>query len=387
MAGLSQENIADEADHLANGSVKVTQWSHSPSAYDFRSDTLTTPTTRMLEAIAATTLQDDVYQEDPTTKHLESFVADLTGKEAGLFVMSGTMGNQVAIRAQLPLPPASVVCDTRCHIACWEAGGISAMTGASLVRILPANGRYLTLEEVQEAAELDTNIHLSQTKLISLENTLNGMIMPLEECRRISHWARSQGLRLHLDGARLWEVAASGAGSVKEYCELFDSISLCFSKGLGAPVGSIIVSTKEVIARSRHIRKMYGGGIRQAGVLTAAARVAVEDTFLSGRLKACHDQAHQIAKIWEDLGGKLTHPVETNMVWFDIKAAGVSANDFVAQAEKAGLRLSGGRLVVHYQTGEDAVKRVEQLAQNVLRGKTIDGEVQHDTQKMQLETE
>lgn len=341
----------------------------------------------MLEAIAGTTLQDDVYQEDSTTSNLESFVADLAGKESGLFVLSGTMGNQVGIRAHLGAPPHSVVCDTRCHIACWEAGGISALCGAQLNRVKPANGRYITLDEVQEATVLDDNVHHCPTKLISLENTLDGMIMPLDEVRRISAWARQHSILLHLDGARLWEVIASGAGSLKEFCECFDSISLCFSKGLGAPIGSIIVGSRAWVQRARHIRKFYGGGLRQSGVVTAAARVAVEDTFLSGKLKATHDRAKQIAAIWVRHGGKLTNPVETNMVWLDLRSAGISADDLVNEGQKLGLRLGGGRLVVHYQIGDEAVERIEQLAKVVLKGEQSHGSVEHDAKKMQIETE
>ncbi|QIW97741.1 hypothetical protein AMS68_003259 [Peltaster fructicola] len=387
MSTMSQERIQNEAKHLSNGTVRVNEWSKAGAAFDLRSDTMTTPTTRMLEAIAATTLQDDVFQEDPTTNRLEAFIAELTGKESALFVLSGTMGNQVSIRAHLGAPPHSVVCDTRCHIACWEAGGISALCGAQLNRIKPANSRYVTLEEVQEATELDDNIHLCPTKLISLENTLDGMIMPLEEVRRISAWAKEKGVLLHLDGARLWEVIASGAGELKDFCECFDSISLCFSKGLGAPIGSIIVGPKAWRERARHIRKFYGGGLRQAGVVTAAARVAVEDTFIGGKLKACHDRARRIASIWEQHGGKLTNAVETNMVWFDLKRAGISVDDFVAAGQQVGLRLGGGRLVVHYQIGEEAVQKIEELAKVVLKGEQNIGNVEHDVQKMQIETE
>lgn len=348
---------------------------------------MTTPTTRMLEAIAATTLQDDVFQEDPTTNSLEAYIARLTGKESALFVLSGTMGNQVSIRAHLGAPPHSVVCDTRGHIACWEAGGISALCGAQLNRVTPKNGRYMTLEEVEQATELDDNIHLCPTKVISLENTLDGMVVPLSECQRISSWAREHDLLLHLDGARLWEAVAAGAGSLKDYCACFDSVSLCFSKGLGAPIGSIIVGQKAWRERARHIRKYYGGGLRQAGVVTAAARVAVEDTFTSGKLQACHDRAKRIAAIWEHCGGMLAKPVETNMVWLDLKGSNIPVDVLIAEGEKLGLRLLGGRLVVHYQVSDDAVAKFEKLAQVLLRGASGNGEITHDVEKMKIDTE
>jgi len=255
----------------------------SPSGYNISAeqsnmnclpgDVVTTPTSRMLAAIASTTLLDDVFQQDPTTLDLEAFCASLTGKEAGLLVLSGTMGNQVSIRTHLGGPPHSIICDHRSHILEWEAGGVASLCGALVKPMVPKNGRYVTLEDVKRVAVTSKDIHACPTKLISLENTLNGMILPLEECQRISAWAKEQGILLHLDGARLWEAVAAGAGSLKDYCVCFDSISLCFSKGLGAPIGSVIVGTQAFRERARWIRKSIGGGLRQAGVVTAAARV------------------------------------------------------------------------------------------------------------------
>lgn len=337
----------------------------------------------MLDAIASTTLLDDVFQEDPTTINLETFIADLTGKEAALLVLSGTMGNQVAIRAHLNAPPHSVVCDYRSHIYCHEAGGVSSLCGAVMRVVRPSNGKYMTLEDVQKETVMSNDVHTCPTKLISLENTLNGIVTPLEECRRISKWAREHNLIMHLDGARLWEAVAAGAGSLKEYSDCFDSMSLCFSKGLGAPIGSIIVGTKAFIQRSRWIRKTIGGGLRQAGVVTAAARVSVEDTFLGGKLAATHERARHVAKLWEGYGGKTANPVETNMVWFDLEAAGVSVAKFIELGEKAGLRLRGGRLVVHYQIGDEAVRRLESVMQAIFKGKQLNGDVVHGAEKLQ----
>lgn len=283
----------------------------------------------MLEAITATTLADDVFQEDATTNDLEKLIISLTGKEAALFVLSGTMGNQVAIRTHLQGPPHSVVADHRAHIIEWEAGGVASLCGALCKGAIPSNGKYLTLEDVQNAVDLREDVHGCPTKLISLENTLGGVIYPIEEIRRISDWAHEYGIIMHLDGARLWEAVAAGAGSLADYCAYFDSVSLCFSKGLGAPVGSMIVGTRAFRERARWIRKSIGGGIRQAGVLTAAARVAVEDTFLGGKLQACHERARQIAALWERYGGRTSHAVETNMVWLDVEAAGITVDKFV----------------------------------------------------------
>ena len=338
----------------------------------------------MLAAITSTTLLDDVFQSDPTTNNLENFLADLTGKDAALLVLSGTMGNQVSIRTHLLAPPHSVLTDHRAHIMEYEAGGVASLCGALVKTIEPKNGKYLTLEDVQKKAVISDNVHACPTRLISLENTLAGIILPLKECQRISAWAKENDIIVHLDGARLWEAVASGAGSLKDYCACFDSISLCFSKGLGAPIGSIIVGTHAFIKRALWIRKSIGGGLRQAGVVTAAARVAVEDTFLGERLKASHERARRIGELWEGYGGVTTNPVETNMVWFDLEAAGVSAERFVEMGELVGVRVMGGRLVVHYQIGEEAVRRLERLMQAIFQGRELNGKVEIGAEEMEI---
>ena len=327
----------------------------------------------MLEAIASTTLLDDVFQQDPTTLNLESFVAELTGKEAGLLVLSGTMGNQVNIRAHLQGPPHSVVSDHRAHILMYEAGGVSSLCGAMTKPVIPSNGRYVTLEDLIPHVVLSEDIHSCPTKLISLENTLNGIIMPLAECQRISAWARERGIIMHLDGARIWEAVVSGAGSLKDYCACFDSVSVCFSKGLGAPIGSMVVGTAKFRERSRWVRKMIGGGLRQAGVVSAAARVAVEETYLGGKLKASHDRARSIATMWERAGGRTANPVETNMVWFDLEASHIPVDKFIEEGERAGVMVRGGRLVVHYQIGDEAEARLGRLIRAVLPANVTNG--------------
>ena len=236
----------------------------------------------------------------------------------------------------------------------------------------PANGHHITLEDVKTHAVLHDDNHFAPTRLISLENTLGGTILPLSDCREISTWARQQDppIQLHLDGARLWEAVAAGAGTLEEYCACFDSVTMCFSKGLGAPIGSIIVSSTVFIKRARHLRKMMGGGLRQAGVVTAPARVAVDETFLGGKLSATHDLAREVARMWESRGGKLKSgmDVETNMVWVDLGASGVSAQRFVETGVEEGLRLFGGRVVVHYQICEEAVRKLGRVMDRVLMG-------------------
>ena len=310
--------------------------------------------------------------EDPTTLSLERFIASLTGKEDAVLVLSGTMGNQVALRTHLTAPPQAILCDRRAHIIQYEAGGVASLSQAMCQTVDARNGKYVTLEEVKEYAVVGEDVHSTPTRVISLENTLNGAIMPLSEVRRISAWAREHGIIMHMDGARLWEAVAAGAGTLKEFCAEMDSVSLCFSKGLGAPIGSIVIGSKTFIKRCRWIRKSIGGGLRQAGVVAAPARVAVEETFLGGKLAQSHSNAKAIEKLWVDLGGKVKYPVDTNMVWLDIEAHGIPATTWVELGDKYGLRIRGGRLVVHYQIGEEAIRRLEQVFRDALKGQVGD---------------
>ncbi|KAI0172063.1 pyridoxal phosphate-dependent transferase [Hypoxylon sp. FL1284] len=341
------------------------------AAFDLRSDTMTTPTKAMLEAIQSTTLLDDVFEEDQTTIDLEAHVASLTGKEAGLFVLSGTMGNQVALRSLLTQPPHGVLADHRSHIIRYEAGGVSSLSGAMTTPVAPQNGRHLTLEDVSAHAVLDDDVHGCPTRVISLENSLNGGMLPEPECARIAAFAREHGIRVHCDGARLWEAVASGAGSLRAFCRHFDTVSLCFSKGLGAPIGSIIVGPRDLIRHARWVRKSIGGGLRQSGVVAAAARVAVDVTFgrgpdgEGGLLRASHATARRVAGLWEKIGGRLLQPVETNMLWLDLASVGTDADRFARLGRDAGLRLSGGRIVTHYQIGEEAIRRLTTVFERV----------------------
>lgn len=269
----------------------------------------------------------------------------------------------------------------------WEAGGLATLSQALCIPVVPSNNHHLTLEDVKKRAIVSKDVHACPTKLISLENTLGGSILPLEECRRISEWAHTQDppIPLHLDGARVWEAAVAEVerefstmeemqsayrSYLSEYCACFDSVSLCFSKGLGAPIGSILVGSREFLERARHIRKSVGGGLRQAGVVAAPARVSVEETFLGGLLRGSHMRAKEIARMWTSMGGTLQKEVESNMVWLDLGTArggnGVAVDEFVKIAMEEGIRVMGGRLVVHYQIDEEAVARFGRVAQSIL---------------------
>lgn len=247
---------------------------------------------------------------------------------------------------------------------------VATLTGALVTPVLPENGIYLTLEDVQKNVVLTDDVHDCPTRVISLENTLNGMITPLSEVKRISEFARKHGILMHCDGARLWEAVTAGAGSLPEFCSQFDTVSLCFSKGLGAPVGSILVGPADVIKRARWVRKSIGGGLRQGAVVTAAARVAVDETFgkgpngEGGLLRLSHETTRKVEKLWTELGGKLVHPVHTNMCWLDLNAAGCSDEKFEELGKQEGLRLMGNRLVISYQVAmneQEILPRLERV--------------------------
>jgi threonine aldolase len=316
---------------------------------------VTTPTAAMLQAAVTSTFKDDVYREDDTTETFQAEMAQLTEQEDALFVLSGTMSNQLAMRALLTQPPYSILASPRTHIVQWEAGGVASLTGAMLQTVEPRNGKYLTLEDIQEHAVLDDYVQYAPTRVIALENTLNGLVTPLEEVRKISKWTRENGLKLHLDGARLFDAVATGAGTLPEYTREFDTVTMCFSKGLGAPLGSVLVGSKEIIARARKVRQSIGGGFHQAGILTAMARVALKETFgegIDGRdslIARSHLRAKHITECWVKSGGKLLGPTETNMVWLDIKAARLPRKELEKMAAEQGLVIKAERLVVHYR--------------------------------------
>lgn len=327
----------------------------------------------MLRSIIETTLHDDVYREDPTTASFENHVAELTGHSAGMFVLSGTMANQVSLRTLLSQPPYAILCDARAHILHWEAGGI-ASGGAMVQSVPPSNGEFLTLEDIQRKVVLSDDVHKCPTKVIALENTISGLIHPLSETQRISKWARNNGLKLHLDGARLWEAVAAGSGSLRDYAHCFDSVALDFSKGLGAPMGAIVVGDNEFINRARRIRKSMGGGMRQAGVLSAAARAALDETFgplssgadVGGKLGAVHNLARRVADMWIRRGGKLRRRVQTNIVWLDLNDAGVVEEIFQAVGRRQGIKVDGCRIVLHYQISDEGISRLGQTFDEIL---------------------
>ena len=262
----------------------------------------------------------------------------------------------------------------------------------------PSNGLYLTLEDIQKYAVISDDVHACPTRVISLENSLNGLITPLSEIRRIADWARRHDIRMHCDGARLWEVVAavntnSNTGeqgpSLADFAACFDTVSLCFSKGLGAPIGSILVGPARTLRHARRVRKALGGGLRQAGVVAAAARVAVDTTFGNGSrgegnlLRASHETARRVEAMWtapspEGPEGKVAVPVQTNMVWLDLASAGITPDRFEKLAADHGLRIWGNRIITHYQVGEEALRRLTEVFAKVAAEKEAGGAAAKD---------
>ncbi|OAR02274.1 hypothetical protein LLEC1_03276 [Akanthomyces lecanii] len=347
----------------------------SESSNDFRSDIFTRPTLPMLEAIVHTTLGDCTADEDKTTVSFQDYVASLVGHESALLVMSGTMGNQVALRTILHSPPHAILADHRGHIATLEGGGATSICGAMIKGIVPSNGHHLTLNDIKEQSILRETVFDCPTRVISVENTLSGTIMPFADMRAISIWARAQDppIHMHLDGARLWEAAAAGACKLGDVGECFDSIQLCLTKGLGAPLGSVITGSAAFIKRAKWSRHLLGGGVRSSGIITAPARVAIDDVFFGGKLSWAHDKARRATDVWMSLGGRVRLPTETNMVWLDLPASGVDRDEFYAAGRDLNLKISNslfvGRLVFHYQVSDAALARLCEVFRIVLNGR------------------
>ena len=285
---------------------------------DYRSDTVTRPTAEMKEAMFRAPVGDDVFGEDPSINTLEKMAADLFGMEAALFCPSGTMTNQIAIKCHTQ-PGDEVICDVSSHIYQYEGGGIALNAGAQVKLINGDRGR-ITAEQVRESINAD-DVHKARTSLVSLENTSNrggGSCYDFEEIRRIRQVCDEHKLALHLDGARLFNALVAKKETPKAYCEVFHSISICLSKSLGCPVGSLVLGTTDFIRKARRIRKVFGGGMRQAGYLAAAGIFALENNI--DRLVQDHQHAQQLAQALaqKDFVDKVL-PVETNIIIFSVK--------------------------------------------------------------------
>lgn len=335
---------------------------------DLRSDTVTRPTAAMKAAMAAAEVGDDVFSEDPTVNRLQERLAGLLGKEAALFVPTGTMSNQIAVKASTQ-PGDELLCETTCHIYNYEAGGPAVLSGVTCRTIDGAYG-ILELRQLEDKVRPD-NEHLVRTRLVCLENTHNrggGRIFPLPKIQAISTWAREHGLLMHLDGARLWNAIVATGISAADWAQPFDSVSVCFSKGLGTPLGSALIGSREFIARARRIRKLFGGGMRQAGVVAAAALHALDHHI--ERLAEDHANAQLIAgAIAETPGLELFPPeVQTNLIWFEVHPEVATARQIEAALRAKGVIVyAAGPRVLRACTHLDVSRAQAQRAAETIR--------------------
>ena len=307
------------------------------SLIDLRSDTVTRPTEGMRAAMAGAVVGDDVFDDDPTVHRLQEKVADLLGKEAAIFMPSGSMSNQIAIRIHCQ-PGDEFICESGCHVYNYEQAAYAQLSGIA-ARTVDGEFGVLRPEQLHGLIRPE-NDHLVRTRLVCLENTHNrgaGRIQPLDHVREICRWSHDNGLITHLDGARLFNAAVATGVSAQEWSRHFDTVSICFSKGLGAPVGSALAGTTDQIRRARRARKLFGGGMRQAGVLAAAALYAIEHHV--DRLAEDHANAQALADAVRRAPGLTLCPdaVDTNIVIFHVAETLGTAESFSARLKARGV--------------------------------------------------
>jgi len=322
-------------------------------AIDLRSDTVTKPTAAMRDAIAGAAVGDDVYGDDPTVNSLEERVAALFGHEAALFCPTGSLANQLSIRTLIK-PGEELLVETRSHIVRAELGAAATFSGIT-TRTWPAEDGLLRAEDPLAIAHENAGPYLVSTKAIAVENTHNfggGTVQPIAEIEKLSVAARARGIAMHLDGARIWNAHVASHVSFADYGKHFDTISVCLSKGLGAPVGSLMISTKERIQEARIWRKRYGAGMRQVGILAAAGHYALDHNI--ARLAEDHLRAQKIAQALAAIDPSLVDPkkVATNIVGLELAKVGITAAELASRCKEAGLWISAlgphyARLVTH----------------------------------------
>ncbi|KAK0618883.1 pyridoxal phosphate-dependent transferase [Immersiella caudata] len=371
--GTPNRQEPESADAVSWGDAERTG-----TAYDFRTDAVTTPSLNQLAAITHATLNDDVFGEDRTTTLFESQMASLCGVETAAFVISGTMANQLAIAAlSNHAPPTGILASSSSHVLNFEAGGIAHLTGAMSQPVTPSNGLYLTLADIQSRAKLDpfntTTLTLCPTRILSLENTSHGNPIPLSELRAIKSWATQNNIQVHVDGARIWHAVAADPeryGTLSEIASCADALTVSFAKGIGAPIGAMVVGSKEVVSRVKRLRQSIGGGVRKVGILAAAAREAMRENWGEGEtdergvLGRVHEMARRVEGMWMEKGGGLARKTETNMVWLDLGR--VDAKVLNEMAWRRGLLVAAPRLVMHHQICDRAVELLGDVFDEVL---------------------
>ncbi len=333
---------------------------------DLRSDTVTRPSPAMRQAIANAEVGDDVIDVDPTCQRLERLTAEILGKEAAVFMPSGSMTNQVGVRIHCK-PGDEFICEAGCHIYNYEQGAFAQLSGV-VAKTVEGKAGVLSVEQLRGLVRPD-NDHLVRTRLVCLENTHNrgaGKIQPYETVVAICDWARDAGLRLHLDGARLWNAAAATGIAEAQWAQHFDTVSVCFSKGLGAPVGSALAGPKEMIKEARRHRKLFGGAMRQDGIIAAGALYALQHN--RSRLGEDHANAQILAAAVREADGLSLSPdtVDTNIVIFRVEPRLGSAAEFVAELKRQGVwSLAIGpqqvRLVTHLDVTEAQCRKAGEI--------------------------
>ncbi len=332
---------------------------------DLRSDTVTKPSKEMLEAMFTAEVGDDVFGDDPTVEKLEKKAAKMFGMESALFCASGTMTNQIAIKAHT-FPGSEVICDAYSHIYLYEGGGVSQNSQSS-VKLLTGNRGRLTADQVKTGVNNADDIHLPLTSLVSLENTMNkggGAIYDFQEIIKIKTVCIENNLPLHLDGARLFNALVETHESGQDYGKVFDSISICLSKGLGCPVGSLLLGRRDFIKKSRRIRKSFGGGWRQAGFLASAGIYALDNNI--ERLKVDHIIAKQIGEILRKCNFvKDIYPIDTNIVIFELNDS-IKQDVFLQRLNTNGVKAVGFgpgliRFVTHLDFSENNLNKLEDI--------------------------
>lgn len=322
------------------------------------SDTVTKPTAGMLDAMMSAEVGDDVFKTDPTVNALEKKVAKMFNKEAALFFPSGTMTNQTAIKLHTN-PGDQLICDKYAHVYNYEGGGVSFNSGVSC-KLVDGHRGMMTAEQVEAAINPPDFYHSPLTSLVCIENTTNkggGACWDFNELKRIKAVCEKHKLAYHLDGARLWNALIAKNESAYQYGDLFDTISICLSKGLGCPVGSVLVGSELEIQKALRIRKVFGGGMRQAGFLAAAAIYALDHH--RDRLKNDHSRALEIGKVLEGLSFiKKVEPIETNIIIFEIDEDKMNSNEFVEELKQNNIHIIGMgqgklRIVTHLNYSDD----------------------------------
>jgi len=337
---------------------------------DLRSDTVTKPSEAMRKAMYNAEVGDDVFKEDPTVNELERYAADLLGKESALFVSSGVMGNQICLNV-LTDPGDEVLCEKDAHIFHYESGSPAALSGIQLYPVQGERGVF-TPEQIEPLIRPESAYYMPRTKVIEIENTHNragGTINPIENIESLYKLAKKHNLSLHLDGARIWNASAATNIPVSKYASYFDSVSCCLSKGLGAPIGSIIAGSKDFIKKAIRVRKAWGGGMRQVGIIAAAGLFALKHN--RNRLNEDHEKAKILASalnnmpnVEVDIGS-----VQTNIVMFKIKT--ISVENVLVKCKEQGLLLIPGsintiRAVTHLDVSFDEINEAIEILKRVI---------------------